>query len=149
MDNKQVLALVNDLPWTQKATIFLRVIDHVLNSFSTQVATQEKCREAVKLCWSWLQDHSVEPDRLAYYLDSEEMQDGPLAEHLFVEGSLEQDSLILVLLVVGFFAHEAYKQAGRSKEMSAAITEADEGAAEYIVDYIGRVGLVDKLSTYL
>ncbi len=38
---------------------------------------------------------------------------------------------------------------GDQKEMSAAIVEADEGAAEYIVDYIGKVGLSDVLITYL
>jgi len=149
MDNKQILNLVNCLSWPKKATTFLLVIDHSLNNFSTQAATQEKCREAFKLCWSWLQDQNVEPDQLAYYLDSEEMQEGPLAEHLFADGGIEQDSLILVLLVVGFFAHEAYKRAGRSKEMSAAMVEADEEAAEYIVDYIGKVGLSDVLITYL
>lgn len=40
---------------------------------------------------------------LYYCLGLDEMQDVPLAEQKFASGSFEQDSLVLILLVVGFF----------------------------------------------
>ncbi|WP_434572507.1 Imm6 family immunity protein [Pseudomonas sp. Z3-6] len=149
MDNKEAIDLIGGMMWTKKAAVFLLVLDHALSNLESAVVTHSKCKEAVELCWVWLSDHSVSADRLAYFLDSDEMQNGPLAEHNFKSESLEQDSLILIMLVVGFFAHQAYKVSGQQKKMSASVCEADEGAAEYIVDYIYKVGLINILSVYL
>ncbi|AHL32074.1 hypothetical protein CD58_03840 [Pseudomonas brassicacearum] len=149
MDNKEVLKVIDSMMWAKKASIFLLLLDYALRNFDSASGTQEKCQEAVDRCWLWLSDRGVSADELAYYLDSEEMQSGPLAEENFASESVEQNSLILILLVIGFFANKAYKVAGLQEQMSESICEADESSAVYIVDYIGRVGLSGVLSVYL
>lgn len=141
MGIRDVLSALDDMVWVKKASIFLLSLDYVLDNFEAKSDTRIKCAEAVDKCWSWLVGRSVSADDLAYYLDSDEMQAGPLAERNFAPDSLEQNSLILILLVVGFFAHQAYKSSGLQDKMSASICEADDRAAEYIVDYIFRLGL--------
>ncbi|MDY0836683.1 Imm6 family immunity protein [Pseudomonas sp. SED1] len=149
MDNKEALKVINSMMWIKKASIFLLLLDYALRNFDAASDTQEKCQEAVDRCWRWLSDRGLSADDLAYYLDSDEMQSGPLAEGNFATESVEQNSLILILLVVGFFANKAYKIAGLQEQMSEPICEADESSAVYIVDYIERIGLSDKLSAYL
>jgi len=153
MDNKEALKVIDSMMWTKKASIFLLLLDYALRNFDSASGTQEKCQEAVDRCWLWLSDRGVSADELAYYLDTEEMQSGPLAEENFASESVEQNSLILILililLVIGFFANKAYKVAGLQEQMSESICEADESSAVYIVDYIGRVGLSGVLSVYL
>ncbi|MBC3300070.1 hypothetical protein H0Z09_02935 [Pseudomonas sp. SWRI18] len=135
--------------WIKKASIFLLVLDKVLDNLSSTPTTHTKCSEAIELCWSWLSERNVSPEQLAYFLDSDEMQNGSLAEHHFTTASLEQDSLILILLVIGFFAHQAYESSGRQEEMSASVNEAGEQVVESIVEYIYKVGLADVLDIYL
>ncbi|WP_052719941.1 hypothetical protein [Pseudomonas ogarae] len=77
------------------------------------------------------------------------MQNGPLAEQNFESDSLQQNSLILILLVVGFFAHRAYEFSGQQEKMSASIAEANEGAIDYIVDYVDKTGLRSVLFGFL
>ncbi|OLY74448.1 hypothetical protein AU074_26235 [Pseudomonas sp. ATCC PTA-122608] len=149
MDNKEALKVINSMMWIKKASIFLLLLDYALRNFDAASDTQEKCQEAVDRCWRWLSDRGLSADDLAYYLDSDEMQSGLLAEGNFATESVEQNSLILILLVVGFFANKAYKIAGLQEQMSEPICEADESSAVYIVDYIERIGLSDKLSAYL
>ena len=149
MDNKQALNLIDSMRWIKKASIFLLLLDYALRNLDSASGTQEKCQEAVDRCWQWLSDRGLSADELAYYLDSDEMQSGPLAEGNFASESVEQNSLILILLVVGFFANRAYKTAGLQEQMSEPICEADESSAVYIVDYIERIGLSDTLSAYL
>jgi SOS response regulatory protein OraA/RecX len=149
MDNKKALDVVNSMVWIKKASIFLLLLDYALRNLDMASGTQEKCQEAIDRCWLWLSDRELSADELAYYLEADEMQSGPLAEENFASESVEQNSLILILLVIGFFAHRAYKIAGLQEQMSEPISEADESSAVYIVDYIERVGLFDKLSVYL
>ena len=149
MENKEALNLIDSMRWIKKASIFLLLLDYALRNLDSASGTQEKCQEAVDRCWKWLSDRGVGVDELAYYLDSDEMQSGPLAERNFASESVEQNSLILILLVVGFFANRAYKIAGLQEQMSEPICEADESSAVYIVDYIERVGLSDVLNYYL
>lgn len=143
------LSVLEAQNWIKKAAIFLLVLDQVLDNLSSTPATYTKCSEAIELCWSWLLDKNVNPDELAYFLDSDETQNGPLAEHHFTTASLEQDSLILILLVIGFFAHQAYKASGRQEEMSASVNEAGEQVVESIVEYIYKAGVGDVLDIYL
>lgn len=149
METRNVLNALEGMIWVKKASIFLLSLDHVLNNFEAKSDTQIKCAEAVDRCWSWLGGRSVSADDLAYYLDSDEMQEGPLGEHNFASDSVGQNSLILVLLVVGFVANQAYRASGLQDKMSASICEADEGAAEYIVDYIFRLGMGGVFSIYM
>lgn len=149
MDNKEALKVIDNMMWMKKASIFLLLLDYALRNFDSASGTQEKCQEAVDKCWLWLSDRRVSADELAYYLDSEEMQSGPLAEENFASEGVEQNSLILILLVIGFFANKAYEVAGLQEQMSEPVCEADESSAVYIVDYIGRVGLSGVLSVYL
>lgn len=149
MDNKEALKVIDSMVWMKKASIFLLLLDYALRNLDSASSTQEKCQEAVDRCWLWLSDRGLSADELAYYLDSGEMQSGPLAEENFASESVEQNSLILILLVIGFFANKAYKVAGLQEQMSEPICEADESSAVYIVDYIGRIGLSGVLSVYL
>lgn len=149
MDNKEALKVIGSMMWVKKASIFLLLLDYALRNLDSASDSQEKCQEAVDRCWRWLSDRGLSADDLAYYLDSDEMQNGPLAEGNFASESVGQNSLILILLVIGFFANKAYKSAGLQEQMSEPICEADESAAVYIVDYIERIGLSDKLSAYL
>ncbi|MDY0936075.1 Imm6 family immunity protein [Pseudomonas viridiflava] len=149
MDNKEALNLIDSMRWIKKASIFLLLLDYALRNLDSASGTQEKCQEAVDRCWQWLSDRELSADELGYYLDSDEMQGGPLAEGNFASESVEQNSLILILLVVSFFANRAYKTAGLQEQMSEPICEADESSAVYIVDYIERIGLFDILSVYL
>ncbi|POA33805.1 MULTISPECIES: Imm6 family immunity protein [unclassified Pseudomonas] len=149
MDNKDALKVIGSMVWMKKASIFLLLLDYALRNLDSANGTQEKCQEAVDRCWLWLSDRGLSADKLAYYIDSDEMQSGPLAEENFGSESLEQNSLILILLVVGFFANKAYKVAGLQEQMSEPICEADESSAVYIVDYIGRIDLSGVLSIYL
>ncbi|MFL1480207.1 Imm6 family immunity protein, partial [Pseudomonas grimontii] len=109
MSYSESLSVLEGQMWVKRAAIFLLILDQALDNLSSAPATYTKCSEAIELCWSWLTDRSLSPEQLAYYLDSDEMQNGPLGEHHFITESLEQDSLILILLVIGFFAHQAYK----------------------------------------
>ncbi|WWF45897.1 Imm6 family immunity protein [Pseudomonas trivialis] len=102
MDNKEALNLIDSMRWIKKASIFLLLLDYALRNLDSASGTQEKCQEAVDRCWQWLSDRGLSADELAYYLDSDEMQSGPLAEGNFASESVEQNSLILILLVVGF-----------------------------------------------
>jgi hypothetical protein len=149
MDNKEALKLIDSMMWIKKASIFLLLLDYALRNLDSASGTQEKCQEAVDRCWLWLSDRGLSAHELAYYLDSDEMQSGPLAEENFASESVEQNSLILILLVIGFFANKAYKIAGLQEQMSEPICEADESSAVYIVDYIERIGLSDVLNAYL
>lgn len=149
MDNKEALKVIDSMVWVKKASIFLLLLDYALRNLDSASETQEKCQEAVDKCWRWLSDRGLRPDDLAYYLDSDEMQSGPLAEGNSASESVEQNSLILILLVIGFFANKAYKIAGLQEQMSEPICEADESSAVYIIDYIERIDLSDKLSAYL
>lgn len=149
MDNKEALSVIDSMMWIKKASIFLLLLDYALRNLNSASDTQEKCQEAVDRCWLWLSDRGVSAHELAYYLDSDEMQSGPLAEENFASESVEQNSLILILLVIGFFANKAYKVAELQEQMSEPICEADESSAVYIVDYIERTGLSDMLSAYL
>ncbi|MBD8203283.1 Imm6 family immunity protein [Pseudomonas viridiflava] len=149
MDNKEALNLIDSMRWIKKASIFLLLLDYALRNLDSASGTQEKCQEAVDRCWQWLSDRELSADELGYYLDSDDMQGGPLAEGNFASESVEQNSLILILLVVSFFASRAYKTAGLQEQMSEPICEADESSAVYIVDYIERIGLFDILSVYL
>ncbi|WP_231666430.1 Imm6 family immunity protein [Pseudomonas quasicaspiana] len=87
----------------KKASIFLLLLDYALRNLESASGTQEKCQEAVDRCWLWLSEGGLSAYELSYYLDSDEMQNGPLAEENFASESVEQNSLILILLVVGFF----------------------------------------------
>ncbi|SCW81799.1 MULTISPECIES: Imm6 family immunity protein [unclassified Pseudomonas] len=149
MGNKEALKVIVSMMWVKKASIFLLLLDYALRNLDSAGGTQEKCQEAVDRCWLWLSNREVSAGELASYLDSEEMQSGPLAEENFASESVEQNSLILILLVVGFFANKAYKVAGLQEQMSESICEADESSTVYIVDYIGRIGLSGVLSVYL
>ncbi|WP_116867006.1 Imm6 family immunity protein [Pseudomonas syringae] len=151
MEYKSALKVIDNMVWVKKASIFLLLLDYALRNLDSMSVTRERCQEAVDICWLWLIDRGVSADKLAYYLDSDEMQGGPLAEEKFASESVEQNSLILILilLVIGFFANKAYKLAGLQKEMSESICEADESSTVYIVDYIDRIGLSGVLSAYL
>ncbi|GAB7532019.1 hypothetical protein PS3A_44340 [Pseudomonas sp. 3A(2025)] len=149
MDKQAISRQASEMPWIKKAAVFLLVLDHALENLKSSGATHATCKEAIELCWQWLSDRSVTGEALAHYLDSDELQDGPLAESHFAAGSVEQDSLILIVLVVGFFAHRAYKVSGQQARMSASVCEADEGAAQYIVEFIDKVGLMDVLGAHL
>ncbi|RMS27982.1 Imm6 family immunity protein [Pseudomonas syringae] len=149
MEYKSALKVIDNMVWVKKASIFLLLLDYALRNLDSMSVTRERCQEAVDICWLWLTDRGVSADKLAYYLDSDEMQGGPLAEENFASESVEQNSLILILLVIGFFANKAYKLAGLQKEMSESICEADDSSTVYIVDYIDRIGLSGVLSTYL
>ena len=149
MDNKETLKVIDSMMWIKKASIFLLLLDYALGNLDSASDTQKKCQEAVDRCWRWLSDREVSAAELAYYLDSEEMQSGPLAEGNFASESVEQNSLILILLVIGFFANKVYRVTGLQEQMSEPICEADESSAVYIVDYIDRIGLSDMLSSYL
>ncbi|WP_447891929.1 Imm6 family immunity protein [Pseudomonas marginalis] len=149
MSYSENLSVLEGQMWVKRAAIFLLILDQTLDNLSSAPATYTKCSEAFELCWSWLTDRSLSPEQLAYYLDSDEMQNGPLGEHHFITESLEQDSLILILLVIGFFAHQAYKVSGRQERMSASVNEAGEQAVEYIVEYIYKVGAGGVLDVYL
>lgn len=149
MDNKEALKVIDSMMWVKKASIFLLLLDYALRNLDSASDTQKKCQEAVDKCWRWLSDRGLSADELAYYLDSDDMQSGPLAEGNFASESVEQNSLILILLVIGFFANKAYKIVGLQEQMSEPVCEADESSAVYIVAYIERIGLSDKLSVYL
>ncbi|WP_347929562.1 Imm6 family immunity protein [Pseudomonas helvetica] len=149
MDNKETLEVIDSMVWVKKASIFLLLLDYALRNLDSASSTQERCQEAVNRCWLWLSDRALSADELAYYLDSDEMQSGPMAEENFASESVEQNSLILILLVIGFIANKAYKVAGLQEQMSEPICEADESSSVYIVDYIGRIGLSGVLSVYL
>lgn len=149
MDRQAISRQVSEMPWIKKAAVFLLVLDHALENITSSTSTHETCKEAIDLCWQWLSDRNVTGEALAHYLDSDELQDGPLAESNFANGSVEQDSLILIVLVIGFFAHQAYKVSGEHAKMSASVCEADEGAAQYIVDFIDKVGVLDVLGVHL
>ncbi|MBI6834903.1 Imm6 family immunity protein [Pseudomonas syringae] len=149
MEYKSALKFIDNMVWVKKASIFLLLLDYALRNLDSMSVTRERCQEAVDICWLWLIDRGVSADKLAYYLDSDEMQGGPLAEEKFAFESVEQNSLILILLVIGFLANKAYKLAGLQKEMSESICEADESSTVYIVDYIDRIGLSGVLSAYL
>ncbi len=140
-----ISARLHAMPWIKKAAVFLLVLDHALDNLKSSAATHETCKQAINLCWQWLSDRTVTGAALAHYLDCDELQNGPLAERNFAAGSIEQDSLILVLLVTGFFAHQAYKDSGQGAMMSAAVGEAGEGAVPDIVEFIDKVGLLSVL----
>lgn len=149
MSKDEKVKIAGDIPWAKKASVFLLLLDDVLRNLKSASVTQEICEEAIGTCWLWLSDRGVSADKLAYYLDSDEMQSGPLAEENFASGSVAQNSLNLILLVVGFFANKAYRIAGQQEKISESICEADEGAEAYIIGYIDRVGLSDRLKIYL
>jgi len=149
MEINDTLDALARISWIKKFTVFLLSLDHALENLNSKNATYSACHEAITLCWTWLADRTVSGEQLAYYLDSDEMQNGPLAESNFSENSLEQNSLILILLVVGLFAHRAYTIDGRTQEMSESVCEANEDATEYIVDYIKRTGLLDIFNIHL
>ncbi|MCQ3031994.1 Imm6 family immunity protein [Pseudomonas syringae] len=149
MDNNEALRVIGNMKWIKKASIFLLLLDYALRNLESASGTQEKCQEAVDRCWLWLSERGLSAYELSYYLDSDEMQNGPLAEENFASESVEQNSLILILLVVGFLANKAYKVAGIQEQMSEPVCEADENSVVYIVDYIERIGLSDVLSVCL
>lgn len=66
--------------WVKKASIFRLLLDYALRNLDSASDTQKKCQEAVEKCWRWLSDRGLSADELAYYLDSDDMQSGPLAE---------------------------------------------------------------------
>jgi hypothetical protein len=105
-------------------------------------------KKVINLCWNWLGHGEVEPKDLAFYIDSDLALDGSLAEQNFAGGSEEQNSLILVLLVVAFFANRAYRVVGLQHQMSESINEAGEESEEYIIDYIEKLGLKNLLCQY-
>lgn len=148
MTDKEITAALTQMAWAKKASILLLLIDQVLKGFDVSNLTWKQCAEARDTCRLWLSGERCDPEKLAYYLDSDEMQNGALSEQNFADDSLEQNSLILVLLVVGFFANQAYKVSGRQEKMSAVVCEADEGSIEYIVDYVERVGMLGVLRVY-
>ncbi|QGA48295.1 Imm6 family immunity protein [Pseudomonas brassicacearum] len=149
MENSELLGVIDSMVWTKKAAIFLLLLDRALVNLESANLTHDRCEEAIDLCWQWMSDRSVDGDHLAYYLDSDEMQNGPLAEQNFESDSLQQNSLILILLVVGFFAHRAYEFSGQQEKMSASIAEANEGAIDYIVDYVDKTDLRSVLFGFL
>lgn len=149
MDKKEALQVIDSMMWIKKASIFLLLLDYVLPNLESASETQGQCQEAVAKCWQWLSDRGPNAAEIGYYLDADEMQSGPLAEGNFASGSLEQDSLILILLVIAFFANKVYKITGLQAEMSEQVCEADESSAVYIVDYIERIGLSEVLNSYV
>ncbi|MCQ3001525.1 Imm6 family immunity protein [Pseudomonas syringae] len=145
MAEKEITIAIASMAWTKKASVFLLLLDQVLKGLDSSNSTWEKCAEARDTCRLWLSAKRCDPEHLAYYLDSDEMQNGVLSEQNFADGSLEQNSLVLILLIVGFFANQAYKFSDSQENMSAAVCEADEGSVEYIVDYVERVNMLGFL----
>eukprot|EP01133_Synstelium_polycarpum_P008242 gene8242-9690_t len=92
MDNKEALKVIDSMMWVKKASIFLLLLDYALRNLDSASDTQKKY--------------------------SDDMQSGPLAEGNFASESVEQNSLILILLVIGFFANKAYKIVGLQEKMS-------------------------------
>lgn len=101
------------------------------------------------MCWHWLAHAGVDPKDLSFYIDSDLTINGCLDERNFIGGSREQDSLILILLVVGFVANKAYKVAGVEHQMSEQVTEAGEESVGYIVGYVKRLGFESLLESML
>jgi hypothetical protein len=76
MSYSESLSVLEGQMWVKRAAIFLLILDQTLDNLSSAPATYTKCSEAIELCWSWLTDRSLSPEQLAYYLDSDEMQNG-------------------------------------------------------------------------
>lgn len=149
MHNNFHLEQINQLCWTKKSAIFLLIADHAILSLKSSPSTMLSCDEAIKKCWQWIADKSIKPDQLAQYIDSEEIQNGPLSESLFEDDSIEQNSMILIILIIGYFSHRAYLESNQQHAMSEPIAEANEHSAEYIIDYIKKANLLEILDTYL
>jgi hypothetical protein len=143
------IEFIHAATWSEKAAGFLFISKAATANFLKGSETQLECRRAIGLCWHWLAHAGVDPKDLSFYIDSDLTINGCLDERNFIGGSREQDSLILILLVVGFVANKAYKVAGVEHQMSEPVTEAGEESVDYIVGYVKRLGFESLLESML
>lgn len=144
-----MIARLQALPWTTQAAIYLNTVTPALAHLEGAPDAHTLCAEALQQCWQALTDEQVSADQLARYLDSDELQNGPLCEFQFPPGTLQRHSLILLMLVVGYCAHQLYLRAGQRQAMSASISEAGDGVVAYIVEYVEKAGLSTQLTQQL
>jgi hypothetical protein len=143
------LEFIQAATWPEKAASFLLISKAATASFPKDSETQIECRRAIGLCWHWLAHEAVDPKDLSFFIDSDLTINGSLDERKFIDGSREQDSLILILLVVAFLANKAYRVAGLKHQMSEPVSEAGEESVGYIFGYIKRLGFESLLETML
>jgi hypothetical protein len=73
-------------------------------------------------------------------VDSNEVQQGCLDEGNFESGGVEQNSLIFILMVVGYFANRAYRLSSLSDQMSESICEANDNLLPYFLEFADQLG---------
>lgn len=145
-ENSQLLSQ----SWARKASIFLLGAEKVINNLCSTQETYAVCQEAVNKCWLWLSDSSlVLPHELSYYIDDEHVQSGCLNEKIFVEGSVEQNTLIFILMVVALFANRSYSVSGIPEAMSESVCEADDSLLPFFFDLSSSLGVEGFLRSHL
>jgi hypothetical protein len=126
-----------------KAAFGLTIAEMVVDDLKSDKEGYLIAKEAIQLCWNWIEKENISGDTLAEYVDSPTEKDLGIREEYYGDNQNMISALVVLTLAIGLVARFAYDLEG-NRNRPTPIWETTEESLHEIVEFASKTTLYNE-----